>query len=132
MCACASARSAESGARRTDAEPLPDDHPLWGAPGVLSITPQGGDLADRSPVAPVGAPNRDARLQVAGCRAEKVSDAGSECDRDHDNNESDHGDQNPVFGHRLTALAFKLRNNVEDRLHNPVSIGVLPRKLEPQ
>ena len=40
MCACASARSAESGARRTDPEPLPDDHPLWGAPGVLSITPR--------------------------------------------------------------------------------------------
>jgi phosphoglycerate dehydrogenase-like enzyme len=28
----------------TDPEPLPDDHPLWGAPGVLSITPHiGGD-----------------------------------------------------------------------------------------
>jgi phosphoglycerate dehydrogenase-like enzyme len=23
----------------TDPEPLPDDHPLWSAPGVLSITP---------------------------------------------------------------------------------------------
>ena len=23
----------------TDPEPLPDDHPLWRAPGVLSITP---------------------------------------------------------------------------------------------
>jgi phosphoglycerate dehydrogenase-like enzyme len=28
----------------TDPEPLPDDHPLWSAPGVLSITPHvGGD-----------------------------------------------------------------------------------------
>jgi phosphoglycerate dehydrogenase-like enzyme len=28
----------------TDPEPLPDDHPLWNAPGVLSITPHvGGD-----------------------------------------------------------------------------------------
>ncbi len=23
----------------TDPEPLPDDHPLWSAPGVVSITP---------------------------------------------------------------------------------------------
>jgi phosphoglycerate dehydrogenase-like enzyme len=28
----------------TDPEPLPDDHPLWSAPGVLSVTPHvGGD-----------------------------------------------------------------------------------------
>jgi phosphoglycerate dehydrogenase-like enzyme len=28
----------------TDPEPLPDDHPLWRAPGVLSVTPHiGGD-----------------------------------------------------------------------------------------
>ena len=30
----------------TDPEPLPDDHPLWRAPGVLSVTPHiGGDSA---------------------------------------------------------------------------------------
>ena len=30
----------------TDPEPLPEDHPLWSAPGVLSITPHiAGDSA---------------------------------------------------------------------------------------
>jgi glyoxylate reductase len=32
----------------TDPEPLPDDHPLWRAPGVLAITPHIGGNSPRA------------------------------------------------------------------------------------
>ena len=50
----------------TDPEPLPDDHPLWSAPGVLSITPH---IAGDSPPATPGPPSWPANSWPAGAPA---------------------------------------------------------------
>lgn len=61
----------------TDPEPLPDAHPLWSAPGVLSITPHiAGDsvLGHRRAIDLAG---RQLSRWAAGEELENVARAGS-------------------------------------------------------
>ena len=53
----------------TDPEPLPDDHPLWSAPGVLSITPH---LAGDSPLGHARAAALAAEQLVRWCAGEEL------------------------------------------------------------
>jgi phosphoglycerate dehydrogenase-like enzyme len=53
----------------TDPEPLPDDHPLWSAPGVLSITPH---IAGDSPLGNARAAELVADQLVRWCAGEEL------------------------------------------------------------
>lgn len=53
----------------TDPEPLPDGHPLWSAPGVLSITPH---IAGDSPAGSARAAELAAEQLVRWCAGEEV------------------------------------------------------------
>jgi phosphoglycerate dehydrogenase-like enzyme len=53
----------------TDPEPLPDDHPLWSAPGVLSITPH---IAGDSPRANARSAELAAEQLVRWCAGEAL------------------------------------------------------------
>ena len=53
----------------TDPEPLPDDHPLWSAPGLLSITPH---IAGNSPLSNAHAAELAAEQLVRWCAGQPL------------------------------------------------------------